>query len=248
MYKKYILILGLALHYCLAFCQDLPNSPQIRGSASLGTGFFVSNDGLLVTALHVVDDKTKILIRSVNQEGWISAALVASNPAYDLALLRVPVSSKGLYFASWEQVPVGLELFVIGYPLLSKSSHSIRITDGLLNGLGGIGERADLLFQFSAQVQKGNSGGPVLSCDGVVIGVVQSKLDVLKAAQKTNDFYQGVNFALKGSVVESFLSQNHENFARKNLNLRDCKRPYEILNISEGSIVQIMAFKVSPTQ
>jgi serine protease Do len=67
--------------------------------------------------------------------------------------------------------------------------------------LAGLGDDADM-FQFTAPVQPGNSGGPVLDQDGQVIGVVQSKLSTAAAAF-LGDIPQNVNFAIRGSVVRS---------------------------------------------
>ena len=61
-------------------------------------------------------------------------------------------------------------------------------------------------FQFSAEVQQGNSGGPLVAPGGTIVGVVQSKLDALKLSEKTNDLTQNVNFATKSAVLIEFLA------------------------------------------
>jgi S1-C subfamily serine protease len=67
-------------------------------------------------------------------------------------------------------------------------------------------------MQISVPVQRGNSGGPVLDQAGNVIGVVVSKLDALKLAQRTGDIPQNVNFAIKGEVVRTFLEAQNIDF------------------------------------
>jgi hypothetical protein len=58
-------------------------------------------------------------------------------------------------------------------------------------------------MQISAPVQPGNSGGPVLDRSGNVVGVVESKLDAIKAAELTGDIPQNVNFAIHSSIITS---------------------------------------------
>lgn len=60
-------------------------------------------------------------------------------------------------------------------------------------------------MQISAPVQLGNSGGPLLDKFGNVVGVVVSKLDAKKFADAIGDIPQNINFAIKGTVVKSFL-------------------------------------------
>jgi hypothetical protein len=61
------------------------------------------------------------------------------------------------------------------------------------------------MIQITAPVQPGNSGGPVLDAEGVLVGVVTAKLDAIAVAQATGDIPQNVNFAIKASVVRAML-------------------------------------------
>lgn len=64
------------------------------------------------------------------------------------------------------------------------------------------------MFQISAPVQPGNSGGPVLDTSGAVIGVVVSKLNAMAVEKAIADIPQNVNFAIKGAVAVGFLDSN----------------------------------------
>ncbi len=89
--------------------------------------------------------------------------------------------------------------------MLAKSGN---FTLGNVSALVGLGEDSRYL-QISVPVQPGNSGGPLLDQNGNLVGVVSAKLDALKVMLATNgDIAQNVNFALKASIVASFLEAN----------------------------------------
>ena len=64
------------------------------------------------------------------------------------------------------------------------------------------------MVQMSAPVQPGNSGGPLLDQTGNVIGTVVAKINAIKLARITNDLAENINFAIKSSIVTSFLEAN----------------------------------------
>lgn len=234
---------GYFLFGALCWAQEVPVPLRENGlnkSVSVGTGFFISNDGYLVTAYHVIRNRDKVLVKL---RGNIvqNAITVKVDPESDLALLKIAGPTTPLAIANWADIPVGLEVYVIGYPLPASANMGIRITEGLINGAVGVGPRRADLFQLSAQVQKGNSGGPVISPDGLVVGVVQGKLDALQVAQKTQDLPQNVNFALKSSVLMRFLEGIESKSSYSWVNLAKRYRPYEILRLSEQSIAQVIA-------
>ncbi|MCU0303588.1 MAG: trypsin-like peptidase domain-containing protein [Thermoanaerobaculales bacterium] len=144
-------------------------------SGGLGSGFLVSDDGLILTAAHVVHLAEDVAVRWL--DGEVSAAvIVSSNPGADLALIRadrVPVGVKPLTLADSDRVRVGDEVFVIGAP----RSHAHSLSVGHVSArraptdlFGGI-EPVELL-QTDAAINEGNSGGPMFNLDGEVIGVV----------------------------------------------------------------------------
>jgi hypothetical protein len=104
-------------------------------------------------------------------------------------------------------VRLGDAAFVYGFPLNGLLSSNGNFTTGTITALAGIGDDSRM-FQISAPVQPGNSGGPLLSQTGSVIGVVSSKLDVLKLVGVTQDISQNVNFAIKASATLTFLESN----------------------------------------
>jgi S1-C subfamily serine protease len=180
--------------------------PAPGGSFS-GSGIVISRDGYILTNQHVVqqcgtyevtDDKNRTL----------RAALEVADNARDLALLTVKEkfpSAASLRKAIAPQL--GENIIVVGYPLVAVLGTRPSVGFGHVTSTVGVRDNPAQM-QISVPVQRGNSGGPVLDQAGNVIGIVVSKLDALKLAQRTGDLAQNVNFAIKGDVVRAFLEAN----------------------------------------
>jgi S1-C subfamily serine protease len=131
------------------------------------------------------------------------AEVVRTDPANDLALLRVPGTSEG---ASLRISPprLGEDVVALGYPLAVLMADSLTVTAGNVNSLSGL--RGDIrALQIDTPVQPGNSGGPLFDRFGAVVGVVSSQLDEAKMQELTGTVPQNVNFAIKASMLNDFL-------------------------------------------
>lgn len=220
-------------------------SAQEKEPVSIGTGFYVSSAGHIVTALHVIRGKSQVLVGPIDRKLWRIATVLKTDEVNDLALLQSKLDRPPLTIAPWSEVPVGLEALVIGYPMPQPPGNAKKITQGIVNGEGAVsslnvGSAENGYFQLSAEVQKGNSGGPVLSPDGLVIGVVRAKLNALSVAQKTGDFTQNVNYALKSSRLIEFLQMAGVPVVTGRLNLSVQPRPFETFRKTEASIVAVV--------
>lgn len=219
--------------------KEAPREP-VKEPISVGTGFFVSNAGHIVTAYHVIRGKSQVLIGPVDRKLWRVATVLKIDETNDIALLQARLERPPLSIAPWSEVPIGLEALVIGYPQPVVQGLSKKITQGIVNGeRSESGENAQ--FQLSAEVQRGNSGGPVLSPDGLVIGVVRAKLNALSLAQKTGDISQNVNYGLKSSRLIEFLQSAGVPVQIQKPNLALQPRPYETFRKAEASIVAVVA-------
>jgi len=118
-------------------------------------------------------------------------------------LLKSSVRSSHALFRKGP-APLGEAIIVYGFPLAGTLAVSGNLTTGSISGLAGLGNDPSK-YQISAPVQPGNSGGAVLDESGLVVGVIQSKLDALRAQKVTGDLPQNVNFAIKASLVQNFL-------------------------------------------
>jgi S1-C subfamily serine protease len=169
----------------------------------------VSQEGHILTAFHVVKDAVEIRIPGVNSP----VALLATDPNNDLALLRVFTESPktAVFRVPSQGVRLGESIILVGFPLQGLLSSGPTVTSGTVSALGG--PRDDKrLFQITAPVQGGNSGGPVFDEAGQVIGMVLAKLDAIKVAMVTGDLPQNVNFALNGALIRAFLETNGVRF------------------------------------
>ena len=180
-----------------------PN-PQAR--ASTGTGFVVGPD-LVLTNHHVIEGCDRILVRTADNRNLPVPQAPASDARRDLALLRVPGNPGPTLAFRANPVRRGESVVTYGFPLAGLLSSGPTLTTGEVSALAGLGDNPTQ-FQISAPVQQGNSGGPLLDRQGNVIGVIVSKLNAARIAQRTGDIPQNVNFAVKGSEAVDFLRRN----------------------------------------
>ena len=143
-----------------------------RGSqpTSLGSGFFISEDGYVVTNNHVVEDGSEFVV--ILKDGTeLDAKLIGKDKRTDLAVLKVDDARKFTYvaFAGENSARVGDWVVAVGNPFGLGGT----VTAGIVSALGrdiGAGPYDDFL-QIDAAVNRGNSGGPAFNLSGEVIGV-----------------------------------------------------------------------------
>jgi hypothetical protein len=177
-----------------------PAVTTIVTPASFGTCFAVSPDGLLVTARHLVEGKNDVSVR-FGGGAWVPARLVKTSTKNDAALLRVDAKPEAyLSFAPTRTASLGLNVFTVGYPAPEILGDDMKFTEGSISSLSGL-EGEPSLFQMSVPIQAGNSGGPLVTYTGEVVGIVNSTAGPAFFAERTGSFPQNVNFALKAEHV-----------------------------------------------
>jgi S1-C subfamily serine protease len=160
----------------------------IRNADGIGTGFFVSSDGYIVTNKHVVgaEDYVSVKIRSGQV---LVAKLVRTSPARDLALIKV--EGKGftwLQLSGGEDAGVGNDVLAIGTP----KGLSWSVSKGIISAVRDL--RNVRMIQTDAAINSGNSGGPLIDLrSGKVVGV--NSLTIRK------DIAEGLNFAVSSEDV-----------------------------------------------
>jgi len=187
-----------------------------------GTGFFVNNQGMVVTNAHVITDNNNNPIKEISVylkpekvtgdfqrdlQDRHSAQVVKFDRALDVALLQVdsvPASVPPLSFADSENVEVGQKVVAIGHPeqgglwTLTSGAISARIKN--LSRVEGKD-----MFQSDANINHGNSGGPLLDINGQLVGMNTS------TARTSSDgsAIVGINFALQSNVIIKWLNLNN---------------------------------------
>ena len=158
---------------------------------ALGTGVIVAADGTVLTANHVIADRSRISL--VFSDGTRSTATVASaDPKHDVATLAPATLPQPVVPATLGgAVQVGGEVVAIGNPL----GLTYSVSSGVVSALGRTattnGGRFPGLIQFDASVNPGSSGGPLLDAEGNVIGIVLSIADPGR-----DDAFAGIAFAV----------------------------------------------------
>lgn len=173
-----------------------------KKSAS-GTGFFVSKDGYLITNQHVVADATEIEV-TIHDGKKYPATLVSSDSSNDVALLKVEADTTPLPIVSATNVKKGTEVFTLGFPVVGIQGQEQKATYGRINALSGI--QGDIrYFQIDVPIQPGNSGGPLITDEGQIIGVVTASLNQINVLKATGALPQNVNYAVKSEYFQPLL-------------------------------------------
>ncbi len=171
-------------------------NPEHRGEAALGSGFVIRADGLIVTNRHVVVGARTIRVKlSTGQQ--LPAKVVGADAATDLALLRIAASRLPvLHLGSSANVSVGDEVIAIGNPFGLGQT----VTSGIISARGRTMEDDPYIdfLQTDAAINFGNSGGPLLSADGTVVGVTS-------AIFSPSGGSVGLGFAIPAEVVSSVI-------------------------------------------
>jgi serine protease Do len=174
-------------------------------AAKSGTGFFINGRGQVLTAAHVVHDCPAI---SVKADGKATdAKLVAESLLLDLAVIETGMpSAHSIPLRIGTAYDLGEGVTNVGYPLEGVLAGSPNVTRGNISSraalAGSLGQ-----FQFSAPVQPGSSGGPVVSDAGELLGVTVGTLSVEGLIQR-GVLPQNVNFALDARYAAKFLDRN----------------------------------------
>ncbi|MGZ8938808.1 MAG: S1C family serine protease, partial [Limisphaerales bacterium] len=186
---------------------------QVRTPGGLGSGFFLNEDGYLITNFHVIENETQISIEvyhnrngQLDRRTYKQVRIIAMNKFADLALLKV--EDKDAPKFAWvlmgdsDALSVGERVFAIGSPLGLERT----VTEGILStktrALAG-----ELYMQTTTQINPGNSGGPLFNLKGEVVGVTNMKIQ----------FGEGLGFAIPVDAVKFFLN-NRDAYAYDNDN------------------------------
>jgi len=179
---------------------SLPEGSDIQSS---GSGFFITEDGYLITNFHVVKDSRNVKVK-IGADIY-PAEVVHVDKDNDLALLKISGKFKPLCIST-NGAQLGEGVFTIGFPDIVVQGTEPKYTDGKISSLAGIQDDPKE-YQISVPVQPGNSGGPLVDMNGNVVGIVVAKLNDIAVLAASGDLPQNVNYAIKGQYLNNFLAQ-----------------------------------------
>ncbi|SDA14226.1 trypsin-like peptidase domain-containing protein [Sphingomonas sp. NFR15] len=172
-----------------------------RAGTSSGSGVAVERHHILTNA-HVVEDARVVTVQAGGRP--LAADTVFADRRNDLALLRVEAPVAGIaQFRSEVGLHLGEDVVALGFPLQGLLGTGPQASAGNIAALTGIGNDSSL-FQFTAPIASGNSGGPILDMAGHLIGLVCSSLN-LDRVRQTGASAENINFGIKGAMILSFL-------------------------------------------
>ena len=167
---------------------------QIITPSASGSGFAVSNDGLIVTNAHLIGEYDTVTVRSLG--GWSHTGVVRGRDEdLDLAVVKVatPGFIKALPLGEASRVRVGDTVIALGFPLSDQLGDGYTVTTGVVSSRRIVGMA--MRIQTDAAINLGSSGGPLVNSAGEVIGVNTA----------TFEGYQGISFAVSIDDVKDNL-------------------------------------------
>jgi S1-C subfamily serine protease len=161
-----------------AVVQVVTQDRQGRNIGS-GSGFLVSNNGLIATSFHVIENASTTDVVLADKTMRPVVEIVALDQEADIAIIKAagPITAKPLELAGSDLPAVGTKVYAIGNP--EGLTHSL--SDGLVAAHREIGRSTEI--QTTAPISPGSSGGPMLGADGRVIGVTRG---LFKEGQNLN--------------------------------------------------------------
>ena len=174
------------------------DKPTERKATSLGSGFIIKKDGIVVTNNHVIANADDIIVRVDSKE--YKAKVLGADPYSDIAVLKIesPQNFKTVEFGNSDKSRVGDWVVAIGNPfglggtvtsgIISARNRDINLT------------RYDDFIQTDASINQGNSGGPLFNMNGDVIGINTAIISPSGASS-------GIGFAIPANYASTIIDQ-----------------------------------------
>lgn len=164
------------------------------GADKVGSGFFVSADGVIVTNGHLIQDARNLVVKLKDKTGYTKIRVVKLDAKKDIAVIKIDGKNfKSVRLGNSDTLEVGQRVVAIGNPLGLEST----VSDGLISALRKTNAGIKLL-QVSVPLSPGSSGGPLFNLQGEVVGIT------------TASFLEGqnLNFAVPINYVKSLLPRS----------------------------------------
>ncbi|MDG2369169.1 MAG: trypsin-like peptidase domain-containing protein [Flavobacteriales bacterium] len=178
-----------------------PNPNNQNPQIATGSGVIISNDGYIVTNNHVIDNADEIAI-TLNDGRELNATLIGTDPGTDIALLKInDINLPYTEFGNSDEVEIGDWVLAVGNPFNLTSTVTAGIVSAKARNINLLtGDRNNNVFplesfiQTDAAVNPGNSGGALVSPNGLLVGINTA------IASQTGS-YSGYSFAVPSNLV-----------------------------------------------
>lgn len=181
--------------------------PKTENIFKTGTGFIISKMGYIITNFHVISKASNIFISNTNIKR-MKADIKYVDEYNDIAILKIDYPIANIpYNIIGTNKEIGNNVFTLGFPFIQSMGKEVKLTNGIINSNSGY-EDDKRYYQFSAEIQPGNSGGPLFDSEGNVVGLVSAK-----HTQATN-----AGYALKSKYLIDFIKLNEPSILRPNVN------------------------------
>jgi len=173
-----------------------------RGKAtSTGSGVIVSSDGYIVTNNHVIQGADKLTVVLNQQKKEYSAKVIGTDPASDLALLKIEASDlPAITFANSDEILVGDWVLAVGNPFNLTSTVTAGIVSAKGRNINIVNNQFPIesFIQTDAAINPGNSGGALVNIQGDLVGINT-------AIQSNTGSYTGYGFAIPANIVNKIV-------------------------------------------
>ena len=173
--------------------------PQKRKTQSLGSGFIIDKDGIIITNNHVVQSAEGIFVKLTNGKEY-EAKVLGTDPTSDIAVIKINTKDnlKAVTFADSDKARVGDWVIAIGNPFGLGGT----VTAGIISARNrdiSLGKYDDFI-QTDAPINQGNSGGPLFNIKGEVVGINSAILS-------NSGGSVGIGFAIPANFAKNVIKQ-----------------------------------------
>ncbi|MBX7144099.1 MAG: Do family serine endopeptidase [Oligoflexia bacterium] len=190
-----------------------PKKEQDHPFRSLGSGFIISESGLIVTNNHVIENSDRIIVRLLDDKTEYEAKLIGRDPKTDVALIKIEPKDKlpVVYFGDSDAIEVGEWVIAIGNQFQLGQTVTAGIVSAkarkLPNQLVG---PYDSFIQTDASINPGSSGGPLFNTKGQVIGINTAIYSPGRQQFGGAGFNIGIGFSVPINLAKGIISQLEE--------------------------------------
>ncbi len=191
------------------FFQVPPQGKRSYKTHSLGSGFVINPDGLIVTNNHVVDRATKIMVTFKEDKKKYLGRVIGKDKKTDLALIKVDADRPldAVVIGNSEELRPGDWVIAIGNPFRLGHTVTVGIVSATSRKVPGGGPYDDFI-QTDASINPGNSGGPLFNAKGEVVGVNTAIYS--PGAMGSTGFNIGIGFAIPIEMARHVIDQLHD--------------------------------------